>query len=373
MFREWFPVCPRYAYLNHAGVAPTSTRVRDAVSQWMTTFAAHGIVGESGWESDAARVRERVANLVEARPEEIAFVRNTSHGLGLVAEGIDWKAGDEVLVATSLEYPSNVYVWQHLASRGVRVREIPAEGGGVTASAVRRTLSSQTRLVAVSAVQYATGHRTDLAALGTLCRERGLLFCVDGIQQIGASPLSVKKLGIHFLAADSHKWMLGMPGIGFLFVDASVVRTIRPAIVGWKSTTDAWNFDRAHFELRDDALRFEEGSPSYPLVMGLGAAVDILSEAGLENIDRHIQDWLDALSEELVRLGCRVGPERSARASIACVEPPPGVDVMAVARACAAADVCVSVRRQRLRVSPHLYNDATDRARLVDVVRGFVR
>lgn len=366
--RALFPACERHVYLNAAGVAPTSVRVRDAVGRWMNDLTLHGVHHEEDWEVLAERVRACTAALVGAEPAEIAFVRNTSHGLGLVAEGLDWRPGDEVAVATDLEYPSNVYPWLHLASRGVVVRTIHAVDDGVVPEALTAALTARTRLVSVSAVQYASGHRSDLEAIGAICRERGILLCVDGIQQVGAFPLDVKRAGIHFLAADSHKWMLGMPGSGFLFVDASALPRLRPSLVGWKSTTGAWNFDAAQFTLRQDAAKLEEGTPAYALLAGLGAAVDLLREVGVDRIAGHIRGWLLQAERDLVALGCRVGPTIADRAGILSVLPP-GDPAMAAA-ACEEAGVRVSLRRGRLRVSPHVYSDDADRAVLVRVLAG---
>lgn len=365
-YRELFPACSRYAYLNAAAVAPASTRVQDAVARAMSDLVEHGVVHEREWEREAEATRSKLATLVGADPSEICFVRNTSHGLSLVAEGLDWRPGDEVAVAAELEYPSNVYAWQHLASRGVSIRPIVPENGGVTVRAARAAMTPKTRLIAVSAVQYATGHRTNLAELGALARQSGVLLSVDGIQQVGAEPIDVKAAGVHFLSADSHKWMLGMPGIGFAFVDRAVLPSIRPPAVGWKSTAGAWNFDESRFELRSDAAKLEEGSPPYALIAGLGAAVDLLLEAQVSSVAAHIRGIHAQLEEVLAPRGVRFGPAPEDRAGILTLELPG--DVREAALAARAHGVIVSVRRGRLRISPHLYTDDSDVRALVEVV-----
>ena len=188
-YRNAFPACEGRAYLNCAAIAPGSTRVRAAVGAWLDDHVAHGNMASTHWWARAAEVRARVAELVGASPGEIAFVKSTSHGLALVAEGLDWRAGDEVAVASALEYPSNVYAWRHLADRGVSLREIRVVDGAVTPEAVEEAIGPRTRLVAVSSVQFASGHRTDVDAIGRLCRDRDVLFVVDAIQQAGAFPI----------------------------------------------------------------------------------------------------------------------------------------------------------------------------------------
>jgi cysteine desulfurase / selenocysteine lyase len=364
--RREFPALARQTYLNHAGVAPTSTRVARAVAEWIDDLVQYGVKNEHRWEERANEVRALCARLVGAGADEIAFVRNTSHGLGLIAEGLPWATGDEVAVCTELEYPSNVYPWLHLADRGVVTRAIEPRDGGVTPSAVEAAITARTKLVAVSSVQYATGHRTDLDAIGAICAARNVLFCVDGIQSVGAAEIDVKRSKIHFLSADSHKWMLGMPGIGFLYVDRAVIDRIRPVLVGWHSTTDAWNFDRAHFELRRDVVKLEEGSPAYTGIWGLGATVELLLEVGIKQIATRISELVALADRRLRDVGCETWPRAEDRAGIVtCV---PRGDVRAVHERLCASDVSVSLRRGRIRVSPHVYTLDDEIEKLVDVI-----
>lgn len=369
-YRAEFPVLREQLYLNHAGVAPTSLRAAAAVREWMEDLVYHGIQHERGWEAHCERVRALAARLIGAAPEEVTFVRNTSHGLGLVAEGLDWRPGDEVAVASALEYPSNVYPWLHLKDRGVGVREIETPSGGVTPEAVAAALTPRTRLVAVSSVQFATGHRTDLEALGALCERAGVLLCVDGIQSVGCIPVDVKKSRTHFLSADSHKWMLGIAGIGFLYVARDVLPRVRPVLVGWRSTTDAWNFNRSHFELRPDAGKFEEGSAAYTGIYALGAALELLHEVGMDAIGARIGELLSRLDEGLRGLGCDVGPAPAHRAGILTFLPP-GAEPRALSAYLSQHQVAHSVRRGRIRLSPHFYNTLEEMDRLVALVREY--
>lgn len=369
-YRARFPVLEEQLYLNHAGVAPTSLQAGEAVREWMDDVILHGVKNERRWEARVERIRAQAARLLGASPAEIAFVRNTSHGLGLVAEGLDWKPGDEVAVATSLEYPSNVYPWLHLKDRGVTVREIEARDGGVTPEAVAAALTPRTRLVAVSSVQFGTGYRTDLDALGALCERAGVLLCVDGIQSVGCVPVDVKKSRVHFLSADSHKWMLGISGIGILYVDQAVLPRLRPVLVGWRSTTDAWNFNRTHFELRAEAAKLEEGSHAYTGIYALGAALDLLLEVGPAAMEAHIRELLARAEAGLRGLGCEVGPAPEHRAGILTFLPP-GAEPRALASYLAERDVSISLRRGRIRISPHFYNRPEEMDRLVELVRGF--
>ena len=368
-FRDEFPVSRTHIFLNHGGVSPTSTRVVDAVHAFMDATARVGRPSFDDWESLATDCRERFARLVGCAPDEVAFVRNTSHGLSLLAAGLDWRPGDRVAAAASVEYPSNVYPWMDLEERGVAALDvIPVdEAGTVTVEAAARALRPRTRVLAVSSAQYATGAVTDLAGLGQLCRERGVLLCVDGIQTVGALPLDVKAAGIHFLSADSHKWMLGMMGIGAVFVDRSVVGRIHPPLLGWRSTTDNFNFDRVHYELLADAGRFEEGSLAYPLIAGFAAALELLEEAGIDRIADHVCGLVTDLSDRLERLGCETAPVPEERCHMVTFRHPE-VPGEVLDEGLADAGVVVSLRRGRIRVSPHLYNTIEEMERVADAV-----
>ena len=371
-YRAEFPITDSQIFLNHAGVAPTSTRVADEVNRWMQKLVHLGRPSFEDWESEARACRESFARLVGAEPEEIAFVRNTSHGLSLIAYGLDWRPGDRVAVAAGVEYPSNVYPWEDLERRGVAaVDRIEADDGGVSLRAVEAALRPGTRLVAVSSAQYATGAVTDLEGLGSLCRDRDVLLCVDGIQTVGALPLDVKRAGIHALSADSHKWMLGMMGIGALFLDRSLVERVRPVLLGWRSMVDGWDFDRASFDLLPDAGRFEEGSLPYPLIAGFAAALEVLHEVGVEPIAKHLQALVGRLAEGLEDLGCQVGPAPHVRRHILTFRHG-DVDATELSDRLAAAAVVASVRRGAVRLSPHFYNTPAEMDTVVDLVRKVV-
>ena len=369
-FRDEFPISRTHIVLNHAGVAPTSLRAAAAVNGFMDSLARLGRPSFDDWESLAAGCRDRFARLVGCASDEVAFVRNTSHGLSLLASGLDWRPGDRVAAALSVEYPSNAYPWMDLDRRSIASLDVIPAGadGTVTVEAASGAIGPRTRVLAVSSAQYASGAVTDLAGLGRLCRERGVLFCVDGIQTVGALPTDVKEAGIHFLSADSHKWMLGIMGIGAVFVDRSIVEHVHPPLLGWRSTTDAFNFDRVHFELLGDAGRYEEGSLAYPLIAGFSAALELLEEAGIDRVADHIRALVADLAGRLEALGCVVAPDPEQRRHILTFHHPRlGGDELL--EALEAAGVVASLRRGRVRVSPHLYNTHDEMRRVARAVR----
>lgn len=370
LYRPLFPVCSERVYLNHAGVSPCSTRVAGAVCDWVNDLSREGMAPGWRWEERIEEVRAAAARLLGAEPGEIAFVRSTSHGLSLVAEGLDWRPGDEVVVAGALEYPSNVFPWTRLADRGVIAREPAASQRGVTVAGVEEAMTPRTRVVAVSSVQFATGHRTDLEGLAALCRQRDVLLVVDAIQSLGAFPLDARGLGLAAAAACSHKWLLGLLGAGVAYIDRELAGRLRPPLVGWRSTRDEWDFDGTRFELKGDCRRFEEGTLPYALIDGLGEALALLEEVGVAAIAEHITGLLARLEVRLDAAGCPLSPPASERAGILLFEVPPGapVDTATLHARLEAEGFATALRRGRIRVAPHLYNTADEIDRLADAI-----
>ncbi|MBY0457245.1 MAG: aminotransferase class V-fold PLP-dependent enzyme, partial [Gemmataceae bacterium] len=214
-FRAQFPVTEKWAFLDHAAVAPLPRGAVEALRQYATSLAADGITAFREWFARVNHVRALAAQLINApHPDDVYFVPNTTHGIGVIAEGFPWRSGDNVVLAAE-EYPSNQYPWMNLAHRGVEVRVVPSRGNRLLVDDVRAAITDRTRVLTVSAVEFASGFRNDLDALGEVCRERGVFFFVDAIQALGVFPLDVQRTPIDALSADGHKWMLGPEGAGF--------------------------------------------------------------------------------------------------------------------------------------------------------------
>jgi cysteine desulfurase/selenocysteine lyase len=221
-YRREFPIVKNDIYLDHSGIAPISLRVKNAVQIFLEESAEGAAFNYPRWAQRVAEVRKICAQLINAETDEIAFIKSTSHGLSLVAEGMDLKSGDNVLFCDG-DFPSNIYPWIHLKSKGVEVRNISSQGGKILIEDIERLINTWTRLIAVSSVHYANGFRIDLKRLGALCRKKGILLCVDAIQSLGLIPMDVREFNIDFLAADSHKWQLGPEGIGIFYCRKELV------------------------------------------------------------------------------------------------------------------------------------------------------
>jgi len=365
--RSWFPVTRELAYLNHAGVAPISTRVQDALRRYADEATRRGAFDYRGfYDEEIERVRRRAAELVGAESREIALVKNTTEGLGLVAAGLDWQPGDQV-VTCDLEYPSNVYPWWWLRDRGVETLLLRGRDGRLPFEEVDRALENpRVRLLTLSSVEYASGYRHDLAALGRLCRDRGVLFCVDAIQSLGCLPLDTAECNIDFLAADGHKWLLSVEGCGIFYCAPTVLDRVTPRVVGWRSVTDNTDYDRYHLDLQPSAGRFEEGTPNTAGIFALGAAIDLVLELGVEAIAERVLTLTDRLTRELEARGATLlsprGPgENSGIVSFRWTDEDPKRTVGRLRQA----GVFCAVRRDGVRASPHFYNDDSDLERLL--------
>jgi selenocysteine lyase/cysteine desulfurase len=366
--RSFFPVSEDVAYFDHAGVAPISTRAQEALERYAAEATRHGAFRYAPFfESEVERVRGRAAELVGAQPDEIAFVKNTTEGLGLVAAGLDWRRGDQV-VTCDLEYPSNVYPWWSLSDRGIETVMLRARDGRLPLEAVAEALSSpRVRLLALSSVEFGNGLRNDLEALGRLCSERGVLFCVDAIQSLGCIPIDVKRCEIDFLAADGHKWLCSVEGCGIFYCSQRVLDRLTPRVVGWRSVTDNHDFDRYHMQLQASAGRFEEGTPNTPGIFALGAAIDLLFELGVDAVAQRVLELTDRLVEGLAERDVELlSPRGPGEASgIVSFRSPHEAPERTAARL-RSRRVCVVVRRGGVRASPHFYNDDSEIQQLLE-------
>jgi len=366
--RELFPITRNYNFQNHAGVAPLSRPAAEAMRRYVDHLCDCGYLrGE--FYKHAEHVRKSAAQLIGATPEEITFVKNTTEGLGWVANGLSWSTGDNV-VTTNVEFPANIYPWMGLQSRGVQLKMVPEENGRVPVERMADAINSKTRVVTVSAVQYASGFRADLETLGRICKEKGVLFCVDAIQALGVLPIDVRAMSIDFLSADGHKWLCGPEGCGIFFCHRELIGHLRPVIAGWMGMVDAYNFGKYRFEFVDTARKFDLGSYNLAGIYGLGASIDLILEMGVKKITAHVLMLTDRLVEGLRDKGYRVVSSRREGEASAIVAFTSEVHNQEEIQRHLEAEhrVVIAVREGRLRASPHLYNTIEEIDQLIDLL-----
>jgi cysteine desulfurase / selenocysteine lyase len=366
--RAQMPVTQRWAYFDHAAVAPLSGPARDALSAWSGDLVDNGDIHWPVWASRLEQVRRQGARLLGAQIDELALVRNTTEGIGLVAEGYPWQPGDNVVLLDD-EFPSNRIPWQHLDSRGVETRLVPSTGTNDDLSRLAAACDSRTRIVSVSWVGYASGRRFEVAELAKVVHGKGALLFLDAIQGLGVFPLDVRAAGVDFLAADGHKWLLGPEGAGLFYVRAEHLDRLRPIGVGWNSVVDSARFSHEERRFKPSASRYEGGSPNMGGFVALGASLALLAGYGTHALSKRILALTETVCEQLRQCGAVVHGDRTPERTSGIVSfDLPGKNPNAVRKKLADLGVALSCRNGKLRISPHAYNDDDDIGRLVAAI-----
>ena len=355
--------------MNHAGVAPISSRVRDAMMGFVEDATVNGAVNVETWVETADMCRSVAAQLINADSTEIAFMKNTTQGILIAANGIDWREGDNV-VTTAVEFPANVYPWWSLKERyGVETRMAPEREGRIHLDDIVAAIDERTRVVTISHVEFASGYRNDIKTLGKICRERDIWFVVDAIQSLGAIEVDVKSNYVDILAADGHKWLLAPEGAAIFYCTDEKRERLINTNVGWSSVVNPRDFLNYDLTQKPDATRFEEGSYNSVGLYGLNAAIELLLEVGVSTIETHILQLTIALIEGLESKGYRVITPKadSERAGIVVFESDQHAPIE-LYKLLHEQKIITAERGSGLRVSPHFYNTESEITHLLEVL-----
>ncbi|ESQ08937.1 MAG TPA: aminotransferase class V-fold PLP-dependent enzyme [Chromatiaceae bacterium] len=353
---EHFDLQDDILYLNHAAVSPWPRRTVRAVQRFAADNGMTGSKKYVRWMATETRLRERLAALIGAESAtDIALAKSTSEALSIVAQGLPWQEGDNV-VGVRQEFPSNRIVWEALAERGVRWRGLDLTSSAHPEEDLLALCDERTRVLTVSWVQYARGLRLDLERLGHACRQRGVLLCVDGIQGIGALPFDLAQIPADFVAADGHKWMLGPEGLALFWCRPELRTTLRLTQFGWHMVQDMGNYDREDWQPAADARRFECGSPNMLGIHALEASLELLQEVGLEQVADAIDERVARLIELIDSHGLELLSPRSLqrRAGIVTFRVP-DLDQQTLYRALIQRNLLCASRGGGVRFSPHFY------------------
>ena len=288
MYESEFPLDDAVIYLNHAAVSPWPRRTATAVKQFADENVTFGSRNYPEWVTVENRLKKQLQQLVNAdSSDEIALLKNTSEALSVVAYGLPWKPGDQVVI-TNQEFPSNRVIWESLQKLGVSTCPADIAQQDRPEDAIIACLDENTRLLSVSSVQYGTGLKLDLVRLGAACRERDILFCVDAIQSLGAMVFDVQACQADFVMADGHKWLMGPEGIALFYCRSEIMDRLDLKQYGWHMLEDALNFDQQIWEIASSARRFECGSPNMTGVHALHASMTLIDEIGMPVIEQRV-------------------------------------------------------------------------------------
>ena len=349
-------------YLNHASVAPLCRAAAEAMKHLADDALEFGSFHYDQWLAAYAGVRQSSAKLIGGDPAEIAIVKNTSEGISTVANGLTWKSGDRVVAFTE-EFPSNFYPWKRLESLGVHVVWL-----SIFDSLEKIDIACRgARLLAVSFVQYLSGYRVDLSALGEICARNECLFFVDAIQGLGAFPIDVRRARIHALAADGHKWLLGPEGCGILYVRKDVQEQIAPTEFGWTNVAQYYDYASRDMTLRDDAGRYECGTLNTIGCYGLRAAMDFLLGVGVDRVGHAVQALGDQVWDGVRERGYETLGSRNSDTGAGIVSfRRADAECRVIVRRLKDAGFMAAPRQGWVRVSPHFYISPDDIDRLLE-------
>lgn len=387
-FRRLFPALNDQAYCDVAARSPISTTVRDAVMTHLDGRVT-GRIDKAKYFDAIEDARARFAAIINAHADEIAFTKNVSDGINIVANALPWQAGDNVVICKSLEHPANIFVWQALAQRcGIVIREVASADNSIPADAVLAAIDERTRVVTLSSVSFSPGLRFPLARVGQVCRERNILFLVDAAQSIGIISTDVEAGLVDALAVSTQKGLLALYGMGFLYVRRAVAERLQPAYlsrmgVDLGSAHEASSGGGDAYRLAPAARRFDVGNYNYVGAVAVSQAMKELQALGGADIETYVCGLARQLAEALERLdvpliaksddprmahmvavGHGIGPAHDS------VDDPA---LLALHERLKAGQVCHTIRRGVLRISLHAYNDLTDVGRVIDIAGKWMR
>jgi selenocysteine lyase/cysteine desulfurase len=352
-----FPILQHGLYANHAAIAPWPRAAANAVAEFALENAGIGAEKYSRWLLRESRLRSSLAGLINAdSADDIALLKNTTEGICTVANGIDWRTGDN-LVLPADEFPSNRLPWLALERHGVEVREVDIRATTEPEKALLGQIDGRTRLLTVSAVQWTDGLRLQLETLGRYCQQNNVLFFVDAIQQLGALQLDVQACGIDFLAADGHKWLLAPEGIAVFYCRGSRRQQLQINQFGWHMLDEPYQFDRKQWQASNTATRFEAGSPNILGQVAMFASLGVIEGFGMPEVEALVMANSRILSGGLTAIpGVRlVRPFDPQRISGIVSFRPPQTDLAGVQRALKDRGLVCAVRGGAIRLSPHFY------------------
>src|SRR6185503_4446966 len=368
--RAIFPVTQSLNYLNHAAVSPPPTPTIKAVESQLNDVSHNGSLNYRSWLAVKESARKLAAEMLRARPEQVAFMRNTSDGLSCVANGLSWKPGDN-LVTFRKEFPSNVYPWLRIRDTlGVEMRVCEERDGRIDLDELIGLINDRTRVVAISQIQYASGFRADLERIGRAVRRHDALLVVDVIQAMGVVPIDVESELVDVAAGAGHKWLLTPEGVGLLYLSDRARERMEPTLVGWVSVPNPDDYSNFQQGWNRGALAWESGTGPSSLFYGLEASLRLLTETGVDRIARYLEELTDHLCERLSGSDYQVESSRrpGEKSQIVCVSHKGSLTPMALYSQLRRQGIVTAPRGDRLRISPHFYNTRGEIDALVEAL-----
>ena len=368
--RSLFIAASHYTYLNSAAVSPLpATAIKGVIGQLMNV-ASNGSLGYLGWLKHKENARALLAGMMNVRAEQVAFTRNTSDGIATIANGLTWRHGDNIVTFAN-EFPANWYPWKRVRDEyGVEVRLCPEREGRIDLDEFCSMIDHNTRVVAISAVQYASGFKADLERIGRHARSVDALFVVDVIQALGGCGFDLPAQCVDVASGAGHKWLCAPEGCGFVYISDRARERVKPTLVGWISVDTPWDFNDREQPWRSTALAWESGTGCSSLFYGLEQSLRLLTDTGLQNIENYTLGLTDQLCDSLAGRDYDIVSSRASaeKSPIVCIKHRNGITSSEIASKLEKQKIIVSPRGDRLRIAPHFYNNSNDIERLLDAL-----
>lgn len=365
-FRADFPALEKWTYMDVAARGVLSSRVRRAIEAHLDDAQNNGATKDQ-WFATIERARASFAQLINAAPDEVAFIKNVSEGINTIASGFAWERGDNVVICSELEHPNNIYPWLHLRDRGVEIRSVPATGGEIDVQQLLEYADERTRIITVSTITFAPGHSTNVDLLGEECRKRNIFFFVDAAQSVGVSHTDVQQSKIDALSTSTQKGLLALYGIGFLYVNRTKFEEVRPPFLA-RFSVDLGEAHEAEmgalsYSLHPSARRYEIGNYNYVGAVAVEASINEIMRLKTTRIEEYVCKLSSRLSDGLKRMGFQLSePSDGKLTHMVCVGSPGGQEdnLLEVHEYLLERKVKASFRRGLLRFSLHAYNNEED-------------
>ena len=370
--RKLFPHIDKgITYLNHAATGPFSLRLLDRMNEYFRTRSEVKIDDYPGFVKVTEETKDILASYMNTESGRIAFMDNTTNGLNLLAQGLHWEKGDEIIL-NDLEFPANVYPFMNLEKKGVKIIIVKSHEGIVSAEDIIEAFTNKTRLVSVSMVQFLSGYRIDLKKLGTECKRLGIILSVDAIQGMGAFRLDVQECKVDFIACGTQKWMLALQGLSFIYVSEHLQQKIDPVYVGWLGVEDGWNLLDYNLSLKDSAERFQPGSLNSAGIYALNASLGLFRDFGTDKVEENVLANSKQLIAELERIGIEPLLSVSDGKYISGIVSFRHKEANSILEVLQEKKIEAAVREGILRISPHFYNNTEDIGRLIEGLKFLV-
>jgi selenocysteine lyase/cysteine desulfurase len=355
-------------YFNHAAIGPVSNLTVERINEVLKIRSENGVEDFELFGEIDKSAKQRIAKLLNADLDRVGWTSNVAHGMSIVAQGLNWDSGDRIIL-NDIEFPSNVYPFMNLQSRGVEIDFVDAKSGKVEIDKIEKLITSRTKLISVSLVQFLSGFRSDVEKIGEICRKNDIIYCVDVIQGAGTVQIDVKKSNIDFLTGGTHKWLLSLQGHAYLYITKELQEKISQKIVGWSSVVDAWNLTDYNLTLRESADRFQAGTSNLIGMTALDESLKLLESIGYDKMEEAVLSNSEYFIQSLNEIGANPILKDVEKKNLAGIVTFKVTDAKKMFAKLKERKISCAVREGMIRMSPYFYNTRDEINRVVKIIK----